>query len=471
MGIKGYDVSDYQQAIPDDAQFVFIKVTEGRGHVQDNWRAKVGEARAQGCVVGYYHFGRSDVPPAEEFANFRREVGKELRAGELLAYDFEPYNQNVSDATATARKNEFIRLMKAAFPNHRCGMYTNVDWWKRTDDNHGDFLWIADYVAQGQPRIRARWMFHQFSEHPIDTNWYAGTAAELRAYAGGATGTTAAAGGGTVLLPVNGYLAAAGWQAGDGERVTYGKLMNVRTRRMLQAAEAVLGRRFRVTQGSFSTGVSASAGTHDGGGVLDLVPVGYDEVKALRRAGFAAWNRLKGDGFPDEHIHAVAVGDPTMSPSAKDQVDAFFRGRNALRGQGPDNFRLREADRVVTGIHPDEPPPAAPTPEEDAEMFAPYEFTPGATTIPLEPANGGAMKWGNLYFAFKVAEGDNTDKPVAGIRIELQDDAGRWSLWKGNFEQTVDSPRWVAVLPDGYAALRFYTNVRCHGYVTGKSNA
>lgn len=470
MGIKGYDVSDFQQAIPDDAQFVFIKVTEGRGHIQDNWRAKVKEARAQGCVVGYYHFGRSDVLPAHEFANFQREVVKELRAGELLVYDFEPYNQDVTPATATTRKNEFIRLMKDAFPNHRCGLYTNVDWWLKTDDNHGDFLWIADYVTPGSPGIRARWMFHQYAEHPIDTNWYAGTVAELRAYAG--TGTTlAAAGGGTVLLPANGYVAAAAWQPGDGERVTYGKPMNVRTRRMLQAAEAILGRKFRVTQGSFNTGVSASAGTHDEGGVIDVVPIGYDEVKALRRVGFAAWNRLKSDGFDDEHIHAIAVGDPTMAPAAKDQVASFFRGRNALRGQGPDNFRLKDADRVITGLDPSGPPPAAPTPKEDAEMFAPYEFTPGVTTIALEPSNGGAMQWGSLFFAFKVAEGDNNNKPVANIRIELQQENGTWSLWQPNFDQTVDHPRWVRIVPDGYCGLRFYTNVRCHGYVTGKSNA
>ncbi|MEC3982819.1 peptidoglycan-binding protein, partial [Amycolatopsis sp. H20-H5] len=56
-----------------------------------------------------------------------------------------------------------------------------------------------------------------------------------------------------------------------GSRVTYhGELMNTRTKAMLVAAEGLLGRQLGITQGSYNPGgVGSSAGTHDGGGVVD----------------------------------------------------------------------------------------------------------------------------------------------------------------------------------------------------------
>jgi hypothetical protein len=64
-------------------------------------------------------------------------------------------------------------------------LYTNTDWWHRTDDNAGSFLWIADYgVPAGSPRVQASWRFHQYADSPVDTNVYAGSLDDLRAWAG-----------------------------------------------------------------------------------------------------------------------------------------------------------------------------------------------------------------------------------------------------------------------------------------------
>ncbi len=96
-----------------------------------------------------------------------------------------------------------------------------------------------------------------------------------------------------------------------------------------------------VSQGSYNPGVvAASAGTHDGGGVfdmrcVDLAPAARTAlVRALRQAGFAAWIRTP-PSFP-YHIHAVAIGDPDLSPSAKKQVKSYFAGRDGLAKNGPD---------------------------------------------------------------------------------------------------------------------------------------
>lgn len=131
---------------------------------------------------------------------------------------------------------------------------------------------------------------------------------------------------------------------------TYGgKRVNTRTKNMLQAADNLLPRwNFRLMQGSYNPGgVGASAGTHDGGGVVDVSVGGlsqtqmWQEVKALRTVGFAAWLRTPSQGF-SYHIHAVAISDPDIwqrdgGHVARDQVCDYYIGKNGLASHAADN--------------------------------------------------------------------------------------------------------------------------------------
>jgi hypothetical protein len=94
-----------------------------------------------------------------------------------------------------------------------------------------------------------------------------------------------------------------------------------------------------ITQGSYNAGgVSASAGTHDGGGVVDLSAYDHErKVRELRRTGFAAWYRPAIAGLWPEHIHAVLIGNKKLAPAAKNQVAEYMAGRNGLADRGPDN--------------------------------------------------------------------------------------------------------------------------------------
>jgi hypothetical protein len=66
-----------------------------------------------------------------------------------------------------------------------------------------------------------------------------------------------------------------------------------------------------VIQPPYNEGVDASAGTHDGDGVLDVAVTGLDWFPAqrfLRECGWAAWYR-----FPpsfSHHIHMISLGCP-----------------------------------------------------------------------------------------------------------------------------------------------------------------
>ncbi|EAP97570.1 hypothetical protein JNB_18908 [Janibacter sp. HTCC2649] len=128
-----------------------------------------------------------------------------------------------------------------------------------------------------------------------------------------------------------------------------GKRVNTRTKNMLQAADNLLPRwNFSLVQGSYNPGgVGASAGTHDGGGVVDISVAGLSEtqrwqqVKALRTVGFAAWLRTPAQGF-SYHIHAVAIADPDIWQKdgghvARDQVCDYYIGKNGLASHSADN--------------------------------------------------------------------------------------------------------------------------------------
>lgn len=126
-------------------------------------------------------------------------------------------------------------------------------------------------------------------------------------------------------------------------RTTHGgKTVNQRTKVMLQTAERYAGTTFTLTQGSYSTGVAASAGTHDGGGAGDISVGGMSRaqidksIQGLRMAGFAAWSRTPAEGF-GAHIHFEAIGDKEMSSGGRDQVVDLFAGRNGLANNGPDS--------------------------------------------------------------------------------------------------------------------------------------
>ncbi|MEU7996058.1 peptidoglycan-binding domain-containing protein [Micromonospora sp. NPDC049060] len=122
-----------------------------------------------------------------------------------------------------------------------------------------------------------------------------------------------------------------------------GVRVNTRTRSMLFEAERLLGWQLTITQGSYNTGVGASAGTHDGGGALDLSVSGLSSttrtavLRRLRTVGFAAWLRTPSQGDWGYHIHAIALADTDQSTGARNQAGDYYLGLNGLANRGPDD--------------------------------------------------------------------------------------------------------------------------------------
>ena len=130
-----------------------------------------------------------------------------------------------------------------------------------------------------------------------------------------------------------------------------GMVINQRTFDMLKHAQLLYGGEleltgYHLTQGSYNNEVSASFGTHSGGGAVDISVIQYGTYKvlyqdidslivALRTAGFAAWLRDFDQLYAGSpiHIHAIAIGDRDLSIAAQDQLTGefgYFRGYNGL---------------------------------------------------------------------------------------------------------------------------------------------
>lgn len=125
-----------------------------------------------------------------------------------------------------------------------------------------------------------------------------------------------------------------------------GHRLDPRTRDMIVTARKLTGVALYITQGGYNAGgVTASAGTHDGGGALDIRAIGLTDaqrkeaVVALRAVGFAAWLRSPDEGSWPWHIHCEALDCPDASAGAKRQWTAYKNHRNGLANNGPDEGR------------------------------------------------------------------------------------------------------------------------------------
>ncbi|MFL4491578.1 glycoside hydrolase family 25 protein [Streptomyces sp. VTCC 41912] len=190
MGIWGQDWASYQSATPDTSglSFALVKVTEGLSYVNPLWVQQRNHAKANGLVWGGYAYPHMANSVTAEADFFLSQVN--WKPGDLVVLDWEGYdaaNTGVSRGTQAAYKDAWLKYVKSKLPNNRVGMYCNTDYWRTVDTTsyYGDFLWIATAGrAAGDPGIQAPWLFHQYSDSPVDKDYcHLSTLADLRAWA------------------------------------------------------------------------------------------------------------------------------------------------------------------------------------------------------------------------------------------------------------------------------------------------
>lgn len=133
------------------------------------------------------------------------------------------------------------------------------------------------------------------------------------------------------------------------DRVIYnGKLMDKKTRAFVKVCEEQLGYELTITQGCYNPGgVAASAGTHDGGGVLDLSAWdGERKLKVIKDLGGFGWYRPYISGLWGAHLHIGIRNHGNMSAGAVRQQIAYDNRRNGLRSNLHDDSYRPERPRI-----------------------------------------------------------------------------------------------------------------------------
>ena len=379
MTLHGIDVSSYQTGIdltrvPGDV--VIVKATEGRGYRNPAMAAQVASAMAAGKRLGLYHFVSAGNTPAEEANNF---LGTVVQLDDFVpVLDFEP-----ADRSRVTWAAEWLNLVEAAL-GVRPWIYMDSSTAGRDDwgaVRASTPLWVARYPSSqrvdgysppGDYRV-AGWQTvgWQYTENGFLPGW--SDRLDLNAFyldrdqwAAHAARRGLGSGPLPPVVEVPTPEPPVHTEPGDAPiRWVYGYRACGCIRDSLPGIEAALVRggfirkdlSGLVTQGCYSGGaVSASAGTHDGGGVWDLsnsLASGGQSVASMdrdqkldhaeflaifRRHGAIAWHRTPAQSasFPF-HYHVVWAGCPHLSDGAAAQVADYRRGLNGLAGRGPDD--------------------------------------------------------------------------------------------------------------------------------------
>ena len=180
------------------------------------------------------------------------------------------------------------------------------------------------------------------------------------------------------------------------------------------AAERTLGWSFNISQGSYSSSVSASGDTHSGGGAFDATPATSAGVAALRHQGQAAWLRTPAQGPWGYHIHSLHIGDPTMHPSAKSQVADFLNGGDGLAAHGAIVRARMGGTKVTVGEGG----------QDEAILPLPSNWRAGGFRPSWGAGNDGAGATviinGNLEFP-NITDGNDADEFIENLKVLAKD--------------------------------------------------
>lgn len=199
--VEGMDVSGYQPEVDwkfwwrQGKRFVFIKATEGTNFRSPTYRSQWTESRRVGMLRGAYHFALPDGPTGVAQAkHFVANGGGSKADGWTLpgVLDIE-FGDAVGKPTCYNRSPEHIVRWIRGFTTtyqkltgRTAIIYTNATWWQQCTGNSTAFkdypLWIASYNPQPGD-LPGGWDKHliwQFTDTPLDQNYFKGSYAELK---------------------------------------------------------------------------------------------------------------------------------------------------------------------------------------------------------------------------------------------------------------------------------------------------
>lgn len=368
------DISNHQSSIrvrdvPTDA--VIVKATEGRGWRDRSMPGFVAQARNAGKPLGFYAFVSQGNTPAQEADNLLAYTAGHRRDNDVLVLDWEPLGNNPSNRNVDWARR-WLEHVAARAPNP-IWTYMNLstangaDWTPVTA--RWPLLWLAHYpgnnkasgyrpagsrgTVQGRNNWRlAAWQFTDGGRLPgfngnLDLNelyvpWWEGNVSpappvtEIR----------------VPSIPVirendpavhffhhhGGRVNRSNGQPRLGcvcMQLTFPLIEKEMIRRGL------IRHQIDVFQGGYNRGgVAASAGTHDMGGVIDVLQgISLEQRKVWAAFGVMMFPRIPQYGWrTGDHGHGVWHGCVHRTASAARQVVSGINGFDGLVGNARRNF-------------------------------------------------------------------------------------------------------------------------------------
>jgi lysozyme len=204
----GIDVShndgviDWKAVANAGYRFAFIRAsyagqTEGRPHIDRQFVTNWQHAQDRGLLVTAYHYFVAQQDSTEQIDFFLNTFGSR-RANFPLTLDFEFALNNVTKTQINQSVKQAVDLMQSC-TGRMPMVYTGAWWWNpkiaRSAQWANSDLWVANYGNPNGPLMPsdwANWKFWQWSDEghvpgistPVDLDWFHGSVADLRQYAG-----------------------------------------------------------------------------------------------------------------------------------------------------------------------------------------------------------------------------------------------------------------------------------------------
>lgn len=189
--VKGIDVSRWQTNIDwkaqakDGVRFMFAKATEGLNQVDSMFEKHIAGAKAQGILVGAYHFFHPSSSPEVQAQHFINVAGGVTKT---LVMDWETSDGMPAEADRTAGSRFLTALMNRSIISMPIiyGSPYFLEALKLSGDMEGHHLWVAHYGTKCPlvPKPWTDWKFWQTSDQGIDYNLFNGSEAQLREFWG-----------------------------------------------------------------------------------------------------------------------------------------------------------------------------------------------------------------------------------------------------------------------------------------------
>lgn len=188
----------------------------------------------------------------------------------------------------------------------------------------------------------------------------------------------------------------------------------------------------KAIQGSYSTGVSASAGTHSGGGALDIEFDGTTfatarsvETKARNQCDLLMWVRW---WTGNHHGHILDPQCPNLSVAALAQFALFGQGYDGLIGHNADTGDRTNANRIMILFNGRFIGTSSTVSAPAVDYGYPYTYKAGWYPFPGRQGASyyGPSRSGIAWYSGRVAGGTNAGVGASGslslvwIRAHIQ---------------------------------------------------